>query len=170
MIDRSLLPPSALIDTGVLFRFLGDQPFDKDSPACVDFCNEMIGEGRTLYVAAPTIAEVTRHRGKKVPHRKGIVVVPFDDKAAEILGLEMTMARIHSSADSTGCSRTYLKYDAMIVACALRAKTKIIVALDGDHTKLAGSLSVSVRHPKEFRAPNLFEALERLQDTVKAGG
>ena len=138
-----------MIDTNVLIRFLGDR-VDAETPACKAFCNAMIDDKRRLWIAAPTIAEVSRHRGLPVPRFTGITVVPFDDRAANILGTQMPMAKIHAAKAQNGLSLTYLKYDAMILACALRVKTGTIVALDGDHVALAQGLSISVRRPESY--------------------
>jgi predicted nucleic acid-binding protein len=149
LIDLTSLPDNALIDTGVFIRYLGDRQ-DQDSADCRAFCDAMIGERRALWVAAPTIAEVCRHRGKSIPRCSGITVVPFDDRAAEMLGLNIPMAKLHETKTTTGLSLTYLKYDAMIVACALRVRTLTIVSLDADHAVLAGNLGIAVRRPASY--------------------
>jgi predicted nucleic acid-binding protein len=148
-IDPKVLPVNALIDTNVFLRFL-DERVDANTPACKDFCNAMIDARHQLWVAAPTIAEVSRHKGKPVPRTNGITVVPFDDRAAEILGLKMPMAKLHEAKAQLGLSLTYLKYDAMIVACALRVKTATLVGLDGDHFALARYLDLEVRRPEYY--------------------
>lgn len=158
--DEPTLPLNALIDTGVFFRFLGDKPDEEKSAYCRAFCKAMLNAGRELFVAAPTLAEVSRYRGVRVPRTRGITVVPFDEKAAEILGLQMTQAKLHEARDASGLSLTYFKYDAMIVACALRVSTRIVVALDSDHGKIVGALpggfSVQVVGPEHFAQRGLF--------------
>jgi predicted nucleic acid-binding protein len=163
-VDPALLPTNALIDTGVFMRFLGDRPDEAVSKECVAFGDAMVNNGRTLYVAAPTIAEVTRYQGKAIPRRKGIVVIPFDDRAAELLGLNMPMAKIHQAAQASGTSKTYMKYDALIAACALRAKAAMIVAIDSDHITMAKALNIPVSPPGAFedRQPSLFDFIARL--------
>lgn len=154
-VDPDLLPANALIDTGVFMRFLGDRPGEQDSKSSVAFCNAMVDSGRTLYIGAPTIAEVTRYQGKRIPRQKGIVVVPFDDRAAELLGLNMPMAKIHQTAQVSGQSKTYLKYDSLIAACALRVKAAMIVAIDGDHVDMAKAIGIPVSHPGAFEDKRL---------------
>lgn len=150
IVDRKLLPANALVDTGVFIRFLGERN-DARTEACKGFCEAMLNEGRNLYVAAPTLAEVMRHKGKPIPHQKGIVVVAFDQVAAELLALQMPMAKLQEAKTLVGTSLTYLKYDAMIVACALRAKTAAIVSLDGDFPKLAPT-TIPLKRPEDFAA------------------
>ncbi|MDC0722549.1 hypothetical protein [Nannocystis bainbridge] len=139
-----------MVDTGVFMRFLGERPEEPVSRECVKFCQAMCSTGRELFVAAPTIAELMRQRGQPIPHVKGITVVAFDERAATILGLRMPMAKLHAVKTSTGLSHTYLKYDAMIAACALRCNASTMVAIDGDHVALLRDLAVAVRHPKDF--------------------
>jgi hypothetical protein len=45
---------------------------------------------------------------------------------------------------------SYLKYDAMIAACARRWEAECIVALDTDHVVLAKHVGLPVRHPRAF--------------------
>jgi predicted nucleic acid-binding protein len=144
------LPRTALVDTGVFMRFLGERPEDPHSPACVEFCRAMFDHGNELFVAAPTIAEIMRHRGSPIPRVKGVTVVPFDERAAHILGLEMPMVRLHQVQQSSGHSLSYLKYDAMISACALRCRTRTLIALDSDHVVMARHLGLSVLAPSHF--------------------
>ncbi len=153
------LPSTALVDTGVFMRFLGERPEDPHTRASAKFCQAMFDRGHEVFVAAPTIAEITRHRGKPLPRVKGVTVVPFDDRAAQILGLEMPMARLHEVQQGSGLGLTYLKYDAMIAACALRCRTRTLIALDSDHVVMARHLGLSVLHPGHFTSAqaSLFE-------------
>jgi len=150
LIDPALLPSRALIDSGVFLRFLGHRPQDAETPICVALCRAMIASKRDLLVAAPTLAEVTRKSGDKIPRTHGVTVVPFDDRAAEVLALRMPMARLHElKTDSR--TMTYLKYDSMIVACAVRGRADVIVTLDRDLAKLAKGL-IRVEHPSDFES------------------
>jgi predicted nucleic acid-binding protein len=151
MIDKDKLPEDAMIDTGVLMRFLGDQPQDPRAPLCRAFCEEMVKLGRKLWVAAPTIAELVRHRGKPIPLVKGIVAVPFDRQAADILGQRLPMQSLKKVKGISGNSLSYYKYDALIMACAVRAKTRTFITLDlQDHKLLAEHLDIKVCEPDQF--------------------
>lgn len=154
MVEREL-PPTALVDTGVFMRFLGERPEDPHAGCCAEFCQAMFDRGNEVFVAAPTIAEIMRHRGKPIPRVKGVTVVPFDERAAHILGLEMPMARLHEAQSNTGLGLAYLKYDAMISACALRCRTRTLIALDNDHVVMARHLGLNVLHPREFASSQL---------------
>jgi len=150
-IDIKLLPPTAMVDTGVFMRgVLAHRPDDPESPLCKAFCDAMIDAGRQLFVSAPTIAEITRHQGQRVPRVQGISVVPFDERAAEFLGLHLPMTKLHEAKDATGVSMPYFKYDSMILACALRSRAPVIVTLDGGHHTLAKATTLKVEHPKSY--------------------
>lgn len=148
-IDPESLPARCLIDTGVLIRALG-QFQDDDAAVCRDFFDEMIACGQRMLIAAPSIAEMLRGRPQPLPRTKSLIPVAFDVRAAELLGLEIPVAVLRSESSMSGHSRTYLKYDAMIVACAKRWAAECIVALDNDHRILAKHVDMPVRHPREF--------------------
>ena len=148
--SKLTLPRVALIETGVVIRFLGDQPDDPRSPGCIGFCNRMIEGKRQLLIAAPSAAEIMRKRSQAIPLARGVQVVPFDMRAAKVFADKLTMDKIRQSQDATGCSLTYLKYDAMIAACALRWEAEVIIAIDGDHFKMASAIGIPVRSPLEY--------------------
>jgi len=148
-IDRDLLPARCLIDTGVLIRALG-QFEDEHAATCQDFFDAMIECKKQILLATPVIAEVLRGQPAPIPRTPSIIPVAFDSRAPEILGIEIPVDVLRSESQKTGHSRTYLKYDAMIVACAKRWAAECIVALDGDHGVLAQHVQIPVRHPRDF--------------------
>lgn len=152
--ERDRLPHRPMIDTGVLIRWLGDRK-DAWSADCSDFVEACIKSRRTVFVAAPTLAEVIRHKGARPPRTTGIVIVPFDERTAELLGTKFPIDVIKATGSSSGLPHSYLKYDALIAACALRANADALVALDGDHTKLASHAGIKVAAPATFRSPQL---------------
>ena len=144
------LPERCLVDTGVLIRALR-QRSDDEAPACVAFFDAMVSSsGRRMLVAAPTVAEMLRGNPQPLPRTRSLLVVPFDSRAAELLGTEMPVdvLRVHRAHDQLPLS--YLKYDAMIVACARRWEADCIVALDTDHVTLARHVGMPVLHPRQF--------------------
>lgn len=150
--DKAALPKRVLIDTTVLIRALGERPNDPDTPDCRDFFDAMLAGGRTLLVEAPSISEMLRGQPKPaLPNTTGILVVAFDDEAAITLGLQFPAATLKSLAASTGLSGTYLKYDALIAACALRHRAEHLVTVDRRlHPQVPPGLKVT--QPGEFRA------------------
>lgn len=149
-IDASLLPEKCLLDTGVLIRALG-QRSDSDASACQAFFDAMVASnGKRMLVAAPTVAEMLRGHPQPLPRTRSLLVVPFDLRAAELLGTEMPIEVLKTQRIDTNLPLSYLKYDAMIVACAKRWDAECIVALDTDHVVLAKHVGLSVRHPRQF--------------------
>jgi predicted nucleic acid-binding protein len=148
--DPNKLPRVALIDTGVLTRAIGDLAPDADTSACRGFYDAMLDNARLILIAAPSIAEVIRKDGKRtVPRTSGIEVVAFDQVAAELLGRRFPMAVLKELVRA-GTTMTYFKYDAMIVACAMRYSAECIVALDDDFATLGAHVGMPVYHPSHF--------------------
>lgn len=154
-IDVAALPDTCLVDTGVLIRALR-QRSDDETPACHAFFDAMVDSGVSrMLVAAPTVAEMLRGNPQPLPRTRSLLVVPFDLRAAELLGAEMPVEvlRAHGAHDALPLS--YLKYDAMIVACAQRWDADCIVALDTDHVRLARHVGMPVVHPRAFARPTV---------------
>jgi predicted nucleic acid-binding protein len=152
--DPNKLPARARLDTGVVLRALGEFPDDPDSVTCQRLFEVMIEAERELLIAAPTLAEVMRKDGKKsIPKTPGVEVVPFDFKAAEILGSRMPIATLKEVRAHSTSSLTHLKYDALIVACAVRHGAECIIAIDTDIAKLAMLFGLTAFHPSELRIP-----------------
>jgi predicted nucleic acid-binding protein len=152
--DLRRLPRRALIDTGILTRSMGDMPPDTETPVCREFYDAMLENGREILIAAPTVAEVIRANGKRsIPRTPQIEVLAFDQVAAEILGRQMPITVLKEFRANSGANLTHLKYDAMIVACAVRYGAECIVAIDDDFEALAPHVGLETHHPREYRLP-----------------
>jgi predicted nucleic acid-binding protein len=153
-IDVAKLPQRALFDTTIVIRALGDRPDDARSPACEALWEAMLQNGRQVLIAAPTIAEMARKEGarRSIPRRRGVEVVAFDDLAAELLGRAMPNSILQAATQQAGLPRDYIKYDALIVACAARHRVTHVITLDGDLTGLAAKVGLSVAKPDDFLA------------------
>ncbi|MFP2906144.1 type II toxin-antitoxin system VapC family toxin [Pyxidicoccus sp. 3LFB2] len=150
--DHKLLPRSALIDTGVFIRALRERQ-DKETPDCVDFVEAMLNQHCELIIAAPTLAEILRFKkGQQPPTMHGITVGAFDDEAARILGQKFPEDTLVEFRQKTGNPLHYYKYDALIVACAMRWEVECIVAIDGDIFRLGKENKLRVERPEAFRA------------------
>jgi len=153
--DPRLLPRRALLDTGVLIRALGEHPTDPRSADCHEFLDAMVAAENDILVAAPSLAEMIRAMTvPKVPATDSIVVVPFDDQAAIVLGTTFPIAALKQLASTTGAPLTYLKYDALIAACAIRHRAEFLISLDGRMTAQLPS-SLKVAPPGAFRAKQM---------------
>lgn len=151
----SLLPKTALVDTGVFLRFLGERPDEPKSIACKAFCKAMLDNDCELFIAAPTIAEITRWKGSKLPRAKGITVVAFDERAAELLGTHGPVNTITEIMKETGETRNCVKYDFMIAACAARAHADVLVSLDKDLPKICDHMKIPCKKPEEYEETSL---------------
>ncbi len=152
MIDPELLPAVALIDTGVLIRALGERPNDPDTPECRAFVEAMVRHRREVLIAAPTLSEVLRFkRGQPAPTLEGIIVAAFDADAAIILGQKFPEDMLLEWQKKTQNPLAYYKYDALIVACAMKWQADCIVALDKDIHRLAKQQNLRVERPSAFR-------------------
>lgn len=149
--DPKLLPKRALIDTGVFIRALGEHPTDPRSPDCKDFVAAMVASGNDALVAAPSLAEMIRGMPvPQLPATGSIITVPFDDQAAVVLGTVFPPSVLKQIAAKSGQSLTYLKYDALIGACAVRHKADFLITIDGGFTAQVPK-SLKVAAPGDFR-------------------
>jgi predicted nucleic acid-binding protein len=162
MIDPKLLPKTAMIDTGVLIRGLGERPEHPESLMCREFFDGMVSAGRQILIAAPTLAEYLRKTDAAAPPPQfaEVLVVAFDDRAARFLGERFTEATLHELAQEMGLPVFYFKYDAMIVSCAKVYKVDCLVTLDGRRQngnergmlRLARKADVAAVHPVAFQS------------------
>lgn len=153
LVDVAKLPEKMLFDTGILIRALGARQEEFISPACVAIFKEMTkkGSGRSVIVAAPTVAELLRHPSPlSVPVHKQVIVVSLDGPGAKKLGevAPETFLVDHSRAFSQ--SHHYVKYDALIVACGSRAKATAAVSLDRGFRALAEKFGMTAFHPGDL--------------------
>jgi predicted nucleic acid-binding protein len=152
-IDLTLLPKRALVDSSVLVLGLGPASVaDPRAPACRAFFDAMEKNGRTLLIAAPSLTEYLKGQGRRdLPRRVGIVTVGFDDRAAVLLAT-MFPAKVLNDrkAAAGGLSGGYIKYDAMIVACAVRHRADHFVSIDRAQSSFASSAGLTVRQPGDY--------------------
>lgn len=156
------LPFVAMIDTSVFLCRIGARPDEVEAPACIDFCTRMTKANRTVLVAAPTIAEVTRFQGKPLPRVQGIVVVAFDTIAATQLGTKMPISELKDFRACSDRGLPHIKYDALIVGCALRVPSCVFVGMDKGQLALAKHVGLTAYHPRDFyHAPKAVESAEQ---------
>jgi predicted nucleic acid-binding protein len=140
--DRDPLPRRPLIDTGVLIRALGERPDDRYSPICAGLFQDLLAASAEILIAAPSISEILRFgRSQPVPRYRLVQVVSFDERAADWLGNHLPEAVLESVKTLTGLPRHYIKYDALIVACAARHKADCIISLDKGMKRVCEALN-----------------------------
>jgi predicted nucleic acid-binding protein len=141
-----------LLDTGVVIRALG-QKTDQDAALCRELWTTAREHRKVILIGVHTIAEMLRGRmPASLPRVSGVAVVPFDGPAAVVLGRQFSFRFIGGHANQHDVPRPYVKYDAMIVACAIRHRADMIVSLDGGVLTLARSAKLSGRRPVELQA------------------
>lgn len=154
-IDLNRLPLRVLLDTGVFIRALGEHANDPRSVDCKEFTATMLKAGRDLLVAAPSMAEMIRGMSVPMPPTTpGFIIVPFDDMAAVVLGMQFPAKVLKEVAGASGMPLTYLKYDALIAACAIRHKAQFLVTLDHRLAAQAPS-GLKIAAPGDFRAKQM---------------
>jgi predicted nucleic acid-binding protein len=163
-IDPTKLANTMLFDTGVVIRALGHRPSDPRSPLCRELLRVALHHNKRILIAAPTIAELVRGAPEAgaepdpLPNTRNVVVVAFDQLAAVRCGKELpiTILREHADAAEDGTKLSHLKYDALVVGCALRWRADMLVSLD---RRMAGrfGLLLSIREPEHLvsKAPLL---------------
>jgi len=155
-IDRSLLPNSAMLDSSVLIPALGKRARSTDDPASAALFDAMLAERHQILVSTPTVAEMLRRAPvSPLPRTRLVRVVPFDLAAAEVLGQRFPPSVLTKVRDHTGSTLHYIKYDAMIVACAVRHRADVLITTDAKQRKLASSVGLRCAAPSEFATKQL---------------
>lgn len=152
MIRPEKLPARALIDTGILIRALGQQPKDPRAKICKEFWDAMLAAKRQILIAAPTITETTRSTDFPAlppPSVPNVLVVAFDLQAALVCAQKFPEQVIKNEQESTGLFLNYLRYDALILACAIRYDA-VLVTLEAPMSKLAAKVGLDCRRPEDF--------------------
>jgi predicted nucleic acid-binding protein len=151
MIDSMRLPARALLDTMVVSYALGDNPHRGEAPICRALWSEMLRRGKTILIAAPTVAELMRaEHPRPIPRHRLVEVVDFDRRSAEELGRRLPHRIIDPIARKLNAPRDYIKYDAMIVACAITHRAEVIISLDGGMEALAQQATMASKNPSYY--------------------
>lgn len=146
MFEIDLLPRRMLFDTSILLRAWGfaDDPM---APLCLGLFETACRHGRTVVVAAPSVAEILRGgEGREIPHVRHVEVVPFDQRSAVIAGRSFPSADLRAAEGN----RTAIKADAMILGCGSRWKASCVVTLDGRMRQMASAVNLDGRAPGDF--------------------
>jgi predicted nucleic acid-binding protein len=156
-IDTNSLPYSALLDTSVLVPALGGKIRHSDDPLSVAFFEAMVGTHRRVLIAAPSVAELMRKSpASLIPRTRTVVVVDFDRIAAEQLGRDFPADSLRSIRDQLKpsldrVSLDYIKFDALIVACAKRHGASVLITTDIGQMKLANKINMLAKKPSDYQ-------------------
>lgn len=137
MIDLKGTKGPLLFDTGVALRAFGERPADPRSPLCRELFEEAKRLNVRVLVSALSVAEILRGRpdGSRepspVPRTKDVIVVPFGDLEAQVLGKHLPFHDLKIISNESGLTTSFLRFDSLIVATAMRYKVEYVVTLDG---------------------------------------
>lgn len=125
--------------------------------ACAPLLDALVSAKRPVLIAAPSFAEFLRKAPRTPsPHLAVIEVVAFDRIASELLATKFPKHVLTRYRDQSSRGKPpidYIKYDAMIVACAVRHKADVFVSLDDDQRSMAANVGVKVAWPRDYMAP-----------------
>jgi predicted nucleic acid-binding protein len=158
-IDTDALPYSALLDTSILVPALGGKVRSTDDPLSAPFFAAMVKTQRRVLIAAPSVAELMRKASNAaIPRTRGVVVVDFDRIAAEHLGRDFPPNVLKSVRDELKpslekVSLDYIKFDAMIVACAKRHNASVLITTDVGQATLAKKIGLIAKRPADYQTP-----------------
>lgn len=148
----------ALLDTNILIFALRGANSHPDAKLARDLFDFMVAKSVRILVAAPSLGEMNLGPSKvKFPRGAIIEVVPFDADAANWMGDHLPAKTLNEFSDpykKAGApgSKHFIKYDAMIVACAARAKASCIITTDeNDLMKIAAKGGVVCKTPADFK-------------------
>jgi predicted nucleic acid-binding protein len=159
MIDISRLPERPLVDSTILIAAWSERK-DPARETCLSLLTELENRGSEMLIAAPTIAELLRGEHPiELPRRKSFVPVAFDTRAAELLGRDLPRSVLQRVKEESGRVYQYVKYDAMIAACAKRYGATCIISTDLHMPKLAKHLDLPCFVPEDYKLP-LFKLRE----------
>lgn len=146
MIDERRLPARAAFDTSVLIG--ARKEAEKDHAVCAALWTAMVSKGRYILIPAPVLAEFLRQPNTPLPPRiERVEIVAFDDLAAFQMA---KFAEASSVLSLPGESKKVLKYDAMIIACAMRHQAECLVSCDERQRKLAERFGLKAAAPSDF--------------------
>jgi predicted nucleic acid-binding protein len=150
-IDPEALPASAMLDSSVLMPALNKR--SAGDPASERLLDALIENECRVLIAAPTAAEFYRRvPTKDIPRTQFVEVVAFDALAALELGKRFPPEALTKFAQGAKAPLNYIKYDAMIVACAVRHRAVVLISTDGPQRKMASHVGLIVKAPSDFLA------------------
>lgn len=159
MIDDSKLPMSALFDTTVILPALDAKVASTNRALCAAIVEGMLAQRRRVMIAAPTKAEmcVGGLLLDDLPNTADIRVVPFDSEAASLFYHQFPKEKLKKLRNATTppLNKNAVKFDAQIVACALRWKVAMLVTDDTGQMAIARAAGLLAVKPEHFLSAQL---------------
>jgi predicted nucleic acid-binding protein len=92
-----------------------------------------------------------RHAPKTpLPRTRHIETVAFDQASAYTLAERLPLEILKAEQDRSGLPFNYIKYDALIVACAVRHRAEMLITIDERMLSLAKTAGVRAPQPSYF--------------------
>ncbi len=138
-----------MLDSSVLTLTRRDET-SEEGLLCQELWRALVQSGRTILIPAPAFAEYVRHPPHDPPPRQRYVEsIAFDDRAALICG-KLFPKRVFVEHKTPDTTFTVLKYDSMIVACAIRGGAGVLVSRDNAQIKLATAVRMAALRPADL--------------------
>lgn len=91
----------------------------------------MLRAHKEILIAAPSVAEYLRFNASDtlppLPKRQGVTVVAFDERAARDVAGRFAESAITTFSRTDGVPKNYIRYDVLIVACAVAHSADYLV-------------------------------------------
>jgi predicted nucleic acid-binding protein len=145
-----------MLDTNVLIFAHGPATGRVEEGPSRELWAALIAHKRDILIAAPTLAETLRG-GTKVQMVRGVEVISFDRRAGELLGLGLPFPAIKQVQVTAGLPLTHLKFDSLIMACAVRGQADVLVTYDRGIAKLQASADPAVFGKLRIVTPDHFQ-------------
>ncbi|WP_395852849.1 type II toxin-antitoxin system VapC family toxin [Cystobacter fuscus] len=159
MIDDSRLPLRAMLDSNVLILALGQHQQNKpEITASKELWTALVSRSRDILIATPTLAEFIRGNSTgSFPMVKGVQIVSFDRQAAQLLGTALPATVIKKIAATQDLPKPFVKYDALILACAARWQADCLVSFDTDMLTLKNQDQTGALKKLQVVTPYFFQ-------------
>jgi predicted nucleic acid-binding protein len=168
--DNPGIPPRCLVDSGVFMRALElDRPKWAGKPetlASRRFWETAIKVHPThddaILLSSITVLEFSLDpKAPQIPEVFGVEYVAFDRATAADMATWCSPRTVDAVAKATGVTRTMVKYDALIVACARVHRAAMVIMLDTDVIELSRLAGLQVKGPGDFGYQRgLFDSLD----------
>jgi predicted nucleic acid-binding protein len=156
-----------MLDTNVLGFALGPSTGRVEEAPSRELWDALVAHKRDILIAAPTLGECLRG-GHKVPLVRNVEVISFDRPAAVLLGAGLPMSVLKQIKNLGGPPLTHLKFDALIMACAVRGRSDYLVTYDPDMAKLQAEAITGDFKKLQIVTPDFFQTASATTEAADA--
>lgn len=142
------------LDTSIMVgaaRSLSGRSREHIDATCLLLWRALLENRKTILLGAPVIAELHRRGDGPPGYVDRIEPGALDAVAAKMLGTAFPASVLKEWRDkSGGAPLAYIKFDAMVVACAVRHKATMFVSTDDNQLSMAASMGLDARRPESL--------------------